>query len=910
MNRRRALLCTFTFVFIVSGTISQAPLLGGQRQEPERSEVNLAIYAKPSTSFVSGHETLKAIHDGSTPSRSDDYRYGAYGNWPRRGRQWVQYDWPQPISTSEAEVYWWDDHRGVRMPTAYRLLYWHDGNFVPVESATEFKVESHQFNSMRFKEITTTKLRLEFDSQQEYSTGILEWRVIDSGKSPKFPPIVDAGRDRFVMVGGRSYLEGQVDPRPRSPEAGSIRWTKKSGPGQVTFDDASRLNTWATFSGAGTYRLELTASEGEAEATASLTVTAIDPPGSSELRPIETEHYSIDSPLWDDRLKALIVTWIPHCVEKISDPGLKEGGLNNFVNAARAIQDKPHGQHRGYAFSNAWVFNTIESICLALMVDAEGDDQIIAAQASLHRSLNEWIPKVLAAQEPDGYLQTAFTLSNRQRWSPRHRGDHEGYVAGYFLESAIAHHLMTRGKDHRLYDAAKRLADCWERNIGPSPKRAWYDGHQAMEIALVRFGRYVNRVEGAGHGDRYIALAKFLLDCRQDGAAYDQSHVPVIKQYEAVGHAVRAAYSYAAMADIALETENTDYQSAVMSLWNNIVNRKYYVTGGIGSGETSEGFGPDYSLRPGAYCESCSSCGEIFFQHKINLMYQDARYADLYEETLFNALLGSIDLAGENFYYTNPLDQRDARHPWHVCPCCIGNIPRTLLMLPTWAYSKDSRNIYVNLFVGSNVSIHDVAGTDVELVQKTHYPWHGSVAITVNPKESTEFAIRIRLPDRNVSELYHREPPADGFEWLTINGQQVAATPENGYAVLKRQWSLGDRIELAIPMKIQRIKAIDKIEATRGRVALQYGPLVYCVERYDQDIDKILSPEVSLQTKWRPDLLHGVMVLTGSWQDGSPLLAVPYYARHNRDPMDNSSGNQNRNRGNAVISRVWIRDQK
>jgi hypothetical protein len=216
MNRRRALLCTFTFVFIVSGTISQAPLLGGQRQEPERSEVNLAIYAKPSTSFVSGHETLKAIHDGSTPSRSDDYRYGAYGNWPRRGRQWVQYDWPQPISTSEAEVYWWDDHRGVRMPTAYRLLYWHDGNFVPVESATEFKVESHQFNSMRFKEITTTKLRLEFDSQQEYSTGILEWRVIDSGKSPKFPPIVDAGRDRFVMVGGRSYLEGQVDPRPRS----------------------------------------------------------------------------------------------------------------------------------------------------------------------------------------------------------------------------------------------------------------------------------------------------------------------------------------------------------------------------------------------------------------------------------------------------------------------------------------------------------------------------------------------------------------------------------------------------------------------------------------------------------------------------------------------------------------------
>ena len=359
---------------------------------------------------------------------------------------------------------------------------------------------------------------------------------------------------------------------------------------------------------------------------------------------IDTQHYTIDSPLWNDRAKALIVHWIPHCIAKISDPDLKEGGINNFVNAAKKLAGQPHESHRGYVFSNAWVYNTIESICLALMVDPRGDQEIIKAQESMRATLDDWIPQILAAQEPDGYIQTVFTLSDRERWSPRHRGDHEGYVAGYFLEAAIAHYQLTGGRDTRLYDAAKKLADCWDDNLGPPPKKPWYDGHQAMEMALVRFGRFVNQVEAAGQGNKYIALAKFLLDCRNNGSEYDQSHVPVTQQYEAVGHAVRASYSYAAMADVAMETGDIDYQSAVMSLWDNIVNRKYYVTGGIGSGETSEGFGPDYSLRQNAYCESCSSCGEIFFQHKLCLIHHDARYADLYEETLYNALLGSIDL--------------------------------------------------------------------------------------------------------------------------------------------------------------------------------------------------------------------------------------------------------------------------
>jgi DUF1680 family protein len=217
-------------------------------------------------------------------------------------------------------------------------------------------------------------------------------------------------------------------------------------------------------------------------------------------------------------------------------------------------------------------------MCIAQMVDPQGDPEIIAAQAKMKATLEKWIPIILAAREPDGYLQTAYTLADRShwpaRWSPAQRGNHEGYVSGYFIESAINHYTLTDGQDLRLYDAAKKLADCWVANLGPG-KKDWFDGHQEMEQALVRFGRFVNDMEGNGRGDAYIQLAKFLLDSRRGGQEYDQSHLPPGKQYEAVGHAVRAAYFYSGMADIAAETGDKDYQSAVVSLWDNMVNKKY-----------------------------------------------------------------------------------------------------------------------------------------------------------------------------------------------------------------------------------------------------------------------------------------------------------------------------------------------
>ena len=834
------------------------------------SSVNLAPVATPSASSFSGDTSLAALNDGYSPRNSADNRRGAFGNWPRTGTQWVEYDWSQPISTKQIEVYWWDDHQGVRLPKACRVKFLDGNNFIEITNVSGLGVAGDKFNVTTFPEVTTTKLKLEMDGSENLSTGILEWRVLDSGNSPEFPPKVHAGVDRDVMLDGKTYLSGTV-MFLKSGSTAKFFWSKASGPGEVNFADAQTNVTTATFSAPGDYVLKLTAGEGKLVAASTLKVKVVTPPPTKRLEVVYTKPYKINSSFWNARAKALIVNWIPHCVDEINrtdiPKGQGQGGIDNFVEAAKALRGEPHGAHKGDVWANAWVHQTVESMCIALMVDAQGDKEI------------------LAAQEPDGYLQTAYTLADRSkwptRWNPAQRGNHEGYVAGYFIESAINHYTLTGGKDKRLYDAAKKLADCWVANIGPG-KKEWFDGHEQMEQGLVRFGRFVNDMEGGGRGDSYITLAKFLLDCRNHGSDYDQSRVPVQQQYEAVGHAVRASYLFSGMADVATETHDVDYQSAVLSLWDNLINKKYYVTGGIGSGETSEGFGPNYSLRNEAYCEACSSCGEIFFQWKMNLAYHDAKFADLYEETIYNALLGSTDLAGAHFYYDNPLVENKPRYAWHACPCCVGNIPRTLLMIPTWTYTKSDAGVFVNLFIGSSVNVERVAGTDVELVQQTDYPWSGKISITVNPKQAKKFTVFVRVPDRTTSELYTPEPKVSGLKSLAVNGEKISPQIESGYAVITREWKAGDQIELELPMEIQVVKADEHIKADFGRIALRYGPLIYTIETADQPrLD--LSPDVkTLATEWRGDLLGGVMVIKGKWNDGSPLLAIPNYARQNR----------------------------
>jgi hypothetical protein len=874
--------------------------------------INLAVVATPSASYTSGDTSVTALNDENEMRSSRDRRRGSYGNWPRRDAQWVQYDWSQPISTKQIEVYWWDDRQGVRLPKASRLMYWDGNDFIPVKNASGLGVEGDKFNVTTFEEVTTSKLRLEMDGDAEFSTGVLEWRVLDSGKSPDFPPSVVAGVDRVAVLGGKTYLSARVKALKANPASARVKWQKLSGPGSVEFANPNVTETTATFGKPGQYVLQLTASEGRLSGSSTLKVKVELPPPAERLDVVYTRRYSIDNPLWSARAKAIIVNWIPHCVEMINRTNLTQGqgGIDNFVEAAKALRGEPHGRHKGYVFANAWVHQTVESICIALMVHPKGDPEIVAAQELMKATLEDWIPKILAAQEPDGYLQTAYTLADRNRWptrwNPPQRPNHEGYVAGYFIESAINHYTLTEGRDKRLYNAAKKLAGCWVANIGPG-KKEWFDEHQEMEQALVRFGRFVNDMEGNGRGDSYVKLAKFLLDNRKDGSEYDQSHLPVQQQYEAVGHAVRAVYNYSAMSDVAAETGDVDYQSAVMSLWDNLVNRKYYVTGGIGSGETSEGFGPNYSLRNNAYCESCSSCGLIFFQYKLNLAYHDAKYADLYEETMYNALLGSLDLDAKNFYYDNPLIGSRPRYPWHVCPCCVGNIPRTLLMIPTWTYVKSKDGIYVNLFIGSTINVERMAGTDLQMVQRTDYPWDGKVTITVNPKQAKTFSVFVRVPDRKTSELYISTPEVNGLKSFAVNGKAAKPKIQNGYAVVSRNWKAGDKIELELPMEVQRIKSDEKIVTNQGLTALRYGPLIYNVERADQpDINGVISSE-PLTTEWRGDLLQGVKVIKGKWSDGSPLIAIPNYARNNRLGQGGQpEGGPGRGRGEAG-SQVWIK---
>jgi hypothetical protein len=683
-------------------------------------------------------------------------------------------------------------------------------------------------------------------------------------------------------------------------------WSKESGPGEVKFEDAKALVTTATFTTPGAYVLKLTADNGQGKNSSTLNVSVEVPPPAKQLEAVYTKNFQINSKFWNARAKSLMVNWIPHCIDIINrnDVKLGPGGIDNFMEAGKKLRGEPAGYHKGYVFSNAWVHQTVEAMSIALMIDPQGDPEIQKAHAKFRATLNEWIPIILAAQEKDGYLQTAFTLdrmggrggviesSKFEHWEPAHRGDHEGYTAGYFLESAINHYLMTDKKDARLYNAAKKLADCWSSHLGPAPKKPWYDGHQEMEQALVRFGRFVNDMEGGGKGDRYIATAKWLLDCRYTAAAnpvrdrqeYDQSHLPVTQQYEAVGHAVRATYTFSGMADVAVETHDPDYQSAVRSLWDNVVNKKYYLTGGIGSGETSEGFGPNYSLRNNAYCESCSSCGMVFFHWKMNLAYHDAHYIDNLEETMYNALLGSTNLGGTEFYYTNPLDASMGRSTWHTCPCCVGNIPRTLLMVPTWSYAKAPDGVFVNMYIGSSITLENAAGTDIQMVQETDYPWSGKIAITVNPKKAKQFAVRLRVPNRTTSKLYSPSPEVNGIVSLSVNGKAVKPVMEKGYAVVTREWKTGDKIEMELPLKVQRITPSDKIAATKDKVALRYGPLIYNIEKVDQDISKSLAPGSALTAEWRGDLLGGVTVIKGEFADGSKLTAIPNYARTNRDP--------------------------
>jgi DUF1680 family protein len=431
-------------------------------------------------------------------------------------------------------------------------------------------------------------------------------------------------------------------------------------------------------------------------------------------------------------------------------------------------------------------------------------------------------------------------------------------------------------------------------------------GHQQIEIGLCKLYRAT--------GDRkYLDQAKFFLDQRgrlgnrgPDGrgglyGTYGQDHIPVTEQTEAVGHSVRAAYQYTGMADVAALTGNMDYVKAIDTIWNDVVTTKLYITGGIGAAGGHEGFGGPYELpNMTAYCETCASIANVLWNHRMFLMRGDAKYMDVLERTMYNAALSGISLEGDRFFYPNVLESigQHQRAPWFGCACCPSNVARFIPSVPGFAYAAKDKDVYVNLFLGGEATI-DTADNKLRLVQETRYPWEGDVKITVEPERAGDFAVHVRIPgwasnQAVPSDLYSFLDKAVGDVSLKVNGSAVPLQLEKGYARLQRNWKSGDTIELDLPMPVRRIVSNDNIASNRGKVALQRGPLVYCLEGPDNEgkvLDLVIQDEAELSTRFQPDLLGGVVTINGEAEtakrtlDGRivpdakrPFVAIPYYA--------------------------------
>ena len=599
------------------------------------------------------------------------------------------------------------------------------------------------------------------------------------------------------------------------------------------------------------------------------------------LQPVEFQKIQING-FWKQQIKRMTEKWIPHCVKQMESGGAGKE-LMNLVYTANVIRgEKLAGKYTGCPWSDAYVYNSMEAMCLALAIDPEGDADLAKAQDGMRAKMEEWIPIILAAQLPDGYIHSFHTVNGKQHFS--NINDHEFYVMGYFIEMGVAHYKVTGGKDRRLYDAAVKCANHLCDTFGPAPKRTWKNGHPGMELALCRLARLVNEVQGKGAGDKYAQLAKHFLDHQHEISpdAYNQSQKPAMAMTEAEGHAVRATYFYTAMTDMALLMGDKAYQGAVDKIWANAIHRKHYLTGGVGASHGGEAFSKDFDIHNDGYCESCAGCGLSFWSDRMHSLYGDAHYRDVQERVLYNNLLGSVELTGMNFFYQNPLVSDKHRYPWHGCPCCVGNIPRSLIAIKDLMYSANigRDTLYVSHFVDSQVTIPKMAGVSLGVRQETEYPWKGDVKITLQPSSRAKFTLKIRLPNRVESELYKAVPDLAGKFTLSVNGKQETSPVEKGYVTIQRKWKKGDQVVLSLPMDVQRVHCDERVAANVGRVALQRGPLTYSVEDVDNGgpvKSLVLKPDVVLKSVWQPDLLGGVMAIEG---DG--IKAVPNYARLNR----------------------------
>jgi hypothetical protein len=617
------------------------------------------------------------------------------------------------------------------------------------------------------------------------------------------------------------------------------------------------------------------------------------------VQPVPFTAVHFNDAFWLPRIEVNRTVTIPFAFEKCEETKR----VYHFERAAavlrgEALEDK---SPPGYPFDDTDVYKVIEGAAYTLSVKPD---------PKLEAYLDRLIEKIAAAQEKDGYLYTTRTIdpasphrwAGSERWVREKVDSHELYNLGHLYEAAVAHYQAT-GK-RTLLDVALRTAELLDRTFGPGKRSIW-PGHQITEMGLVKLYRTT--------GDaRYLALAKFLLDERGPdgtegaGRKYNQSQQKVVEQSEAVGHAVRATYMYSGMADVAALTGEQAYVDAMDRIWGNVVGRKLYITGGIGSTSSGEAFGIDYELpNLSAYNETCAAIGNDYWNHRLFLLHADARYLDVLERTLYNGLLSGVSLDGKSFFYPNPLesDGRHQRSPWFGVACCPGNMTRFLASVPGYVYAKQGDSLYVNLFVASTAEVEMDGGRKVKLVQETRYPWDGAVRMTVSPDREGRFAVHLRVPgwargEAVPSDLYRFADGSDEKVTLRVNGQAVPLALEKGFAKLERRWKRGDVVELGLPMPVRRVAAHPSVEADEGRVALQRGPLVYAAEWPDNPGGKVrnllLPDAATLSSEFRPDLLNGVQVVTSRavafaydaegkvTRREQAFTAVPYYAWANR----------------------------
>lgn len=625
-----------------------------------------------------------------------------------------------------------------------------------------------------------------------------------------------------------------------------------------------------------------------------LSVNAQGTAGGYPITPVPFTAVKVTDQFWGQRLEASRQTTIPLAFSKCEETGRYE----NFVKAANPSSDY---KVEGLSFDDTDVYKTIEGASYSMQTYPD---------KKMEKYIDSVLVIVAAAQEPDGYLFTSRTMNpahphewaGSKRWEKVEDLSHEFYNLGHMIEGAIAHYQAT-GKRNFL-DIAIKYADCVEREIGNAPgKEVKVPGHQIAEMALAKL--YLVTKE-----KKYLDLAKFFLDQRgytERKDEYSQAHKPVLEQDEAVGHAVRAAYMYSGMADVAALTADSGYIRAIDRIWENVVGKKLYITGGIGASHHGEAFGKNYELpNKTAYCETCAAIGNVYWNHRLFLLHGQSKYYDVLERTLYNGLIAGVSLDGGNFFYPNPLESDGIykfnqgachRQPWFGCACCPSNISRFIPSLPGYIYAVNDDNVFVNLYM-SNTSDIQVGNRKITLQQTTEYPWNGNIWLEVASGGKRRFTMRLRIPGWLQGEVV----PGDLYRFadskqltysVMVNGVEAEKKLENGYLCIDRTWKKGDKVEMRFDMEPRVVKSHANVAANRGRIAVECGPLVYCAEWPDNDftLRSLLLPErPTFVSTRKADMLYGINMLqtegqvlsydTGGLLQTKPVTVslIPYYA--------------------------------